>query len=398
MRTVAAAALSAALILAAGPARAQAPAAAAPVIGPGQDQLLGRLLQLDGAPGGCKVATVSVDKDHVSASYTCAGMSVPLELHHPATARPAALKTERFAVVAPGAAPPVDLLRDLEKSLRAGEGAWVWSKPTGGDGVVSDSRPEDDAEYKRGLDLYREKKFAEAYVVYVGLARKSAKLGVLGMVVASLASTHPTPERVAALAADADRAPGDILAQFTAGVGAHYYAHQSAPTKAVKNVYYEAALKYLARANPTYAYEPRLWIYLAVSNFRLGHQAEAEALIERAVALGADDPDAYYCRAEIFQQKNVTRSLADLDFYLAQMKKNESAASISAPEKTARVERMKEYLLAVSRGERQPVELFDPVTDEAARAAGGGGRAFLPLAGLAAALLVLLGIRRAKAR
>ena len=114
------------------------------------------------------------------------------------------------------------------------------------------------------------------------------------------------------------------MKQFVAGVGAHYYAHQSAPTKEAKRPYYEIALTYLSRAESAYAAEPRLWIYLAVSNFRLGRQREAEALIEKAVALGADDPDAYYCRAEIFQHQNLARSLADLDLYIEQMKKNEA--------------------------------------------------------------------------
>jgi hypothetical protein len=210
---------------------------------------------------------------------------------------------------------------------------------------------------------------------------------------------------VTELTTDADRSPDDVLKQFVAGVGAHYFAHQSGTSKDEKSAYYALALKYLSRANPAYASEPRLWIYLAVSNFRLGHQAEAEALIERAVALGADDPDAYYCRAEIFQRKNLTRSLADLDFYLDRMKKNEASSGITAPEKNARVQRMKDYLLAVSRGEREPVELFDPVSEELPGGRGGAARSAGPwavgggVAGAAvAAFLALRLVRRAKPR
>jgi tetratricopeptide (TPR) repeat protein len=406
MRIGVAALCCAILVTAAAPAFAEEPSAEH-VIAPGQEQLLERLLGKDGAPGGCKLTSASIQRDHVEVAYACAGSPVSLELHHPSSTRPAVLRTDRFAVVAPAAAPPAPLLRDLEQSLRAAEPAWTWSRPPG----AAPAGAGEDPEYQRGLDLYRAHKYDEAYDLYVALARKGIKPGVIGMVVASLASTHPSRERVAALTETADqhysesaartssdRAPNDVLAQFVAGVAAHYYAHQSALTKAAKLPYYELAIKYLSRAEAAYAAEPRLWIYLAVSHFRLGHQREAEALIEKAVALGADDPDAYYCRAEIFQQKDIARSLADLDVYLAQMKKNEASTHITAPEKNARVQRMKEYLLAVQRGERKPVDLFDPAAEATAGRKSGGGlvpwwTALASLGGLAALLIGLRSVR-----
>jgi tetratricopeptide (TPR) repeat protein len=393
MRIGSAAVFCAALALAA-PARADQASEPAHVIAPGQEPLLSRLLAKDGTPGGCRLTGASIQGDHVEAGYTCGNAPVAVELHHPASSRAAAFRTDRFAVVAPAA--PAALLRDLEKSLREGESAWAWS--TAERGAANGGRtPEEDVEYQRGLDLYRDHKYAEAYAVYVALARKTTKPGILGMVVASLASTRPSRERVAELTAAADRDPSDVLAQFVAGVAAHYYAHQSAPTKEAKRPYYELAIKYLSRANPAYAAEPRLWIYLAVSNFRLGHQSEAEALIEKAVALGADDPDAYYCRAEIFQRKDIARSIADLDVYIEQMKKNEAASRITAPEKNARVQEMKAYLVAVSRGERKPVDLFDPAATPAGRKSGGAlipwWTALASLGGVAALILGLRAVR-----
>ena len=43
---------------------------------------------------------------------------------------------------------------------------------------------------------------------------------------------------------------------------------------------------------------------------------EAQALIEQAIPLATNDPDVYYCRAEIFQRANLARSLEDVERYL----------------------------------------------------------------------------------
>lgn len=277
---------------------------------------------------------------------------------------------------------------------------------------------EQEGRYQEGLRHYQQRRYPQAIELYTSLARDNTCCGVLGMVVASYASTAPTPERAAAAAAEADAHPNDTLKQFIAGVLAHYAAHVNGRNQEEKQRLYEQALRYLERTRPTYDFEPRVFIYLAVSNFRLGRQQLAEQFIERAVQLAQHDPDAYYCRAEIFQRTNVRRSIEDINLYLRTNAINEARGAVGDPGKTARVIAMRDHLIAVSEGRANPRELFDPVRqsgrepdDESTRtpgtpgapsatpsrgaAPGGRGRAPLPYAlGLAGvALAAWLGIR-----
>lgn len=220
---------------------------------------------------------------------------------------------------------------------------------------------EQEARYQTGLRAYQEHRYQDAIRTYVALARDNTCCGVLGMVVASYASTAPSPSIATRFQAEADAAPGDLLKQFIAGVVSHYAAHHSGRSREEKSRLYEQCIRYLERTRPQYEFEPRLFIYLAVSNFRLGHQREAEALIERAVTLARNDPDAYYCRAEIFQRTNIQRSIDDIDTYLRMIAVFEARGARGDPGKTARVRSMREHLVKVSRGEASPTELFDPV-------------------------------------
>lgn len=215
--------------------------------------------------------------------------------------------------------------------------------------------------YEQGLRHYQQRDYPQAIETYTALARENTCCGVLGMVVASYASTAPDPARATAAAADADAHLDDTLKQFIAGVLAHYAAHVSARSREEKLPLYEQAIRYLERARPAYSFEPRVFIYLAVSHFRLGHQALAEQYIERAVQLAQDDPDAYYCRAEIFQRTNVRRSIEDINTYLRTNAENEARGAVSDPGKTARVRAMLDHLVAVSQGRADPEEIFDPV-------------------------------------
>jgi tetratricopeptide (TPR) repeat protein len=269
--------------------------------------------------------------------------------------------------------------------------------------------------YQEGLRSYQQRRYPQAIELYTSLARDNTCCGVLGMVVASYASTAPTPERAAAAAADADAHRDDTLKQFIAGVLAHYAAHVNGRDQEEKRRLYEQALRYLDRTRPTYDFEPRVFIYLAVSNFRLGRQQLAEQFIERAVLLAQHDPDAYYCRAEIFQRTNVRRSIEDINLYLRTNAVNEARGAVGDPGKTARVIAMRDHLIAVSEGRANPRELFDPVrqsgrepdaedtrtpgppsaTPSRGTAPGGRGRAPLPYAlGLVGvALVAWLGMR-----
>lgn len=220
--------------------------------------------------------------------------------------------------------------------------------------------PKTAATFQRARQLHREGKYEQALALFIELARTKPQ-GVLGHIVASLAASGITAERAQDLRDDADLHRDDALKQFIAGVAAHYAAHNNAVAESGKADLYRAAIRYLERAVATYNTEPRVHIYLAVSHFRLGEQKEAEAAIERAVALGADfDPDAYYCRAEIFQNADISRSIADLDRYIALTDPKVNPGDPPSPSKQARVKRMREHLLLVQKQQASKTELFDP--------------------------------------
>lgn len=363
-------------------------------IPPGQEALLERMLG-DGVPlpGGCRLETATVDRSVVRARYACAeGASVPLELHPAAADVAARQTTAQFAIAAPegpGAADPETgaaavrdaLVAAVATLVRANEAQFRWTQvnrpPAGAlDGVGAEesfagtldhaapAHPQTEAERRmaRIEELYELDRNAEAYAMAVELAREDpAHPGVLGMIVSNLASTQPDHDRVAQLAAAADAAPEDTLAQFIAGVAAHYCAHYKARSNEDKKSLYAQALRYLERTRPAYDFEPRVYIYLAVSHFRLGHQDQAEALIEEAVHLDNQDADAYYCRAEIFQRKEPQRSLRDLRRYLA------SAAQptgVVKPGKVRRVQTMLTRLVRRMNGEVDDLELWDPLQDQ----------------------------------
>src|SRR5207247_1554001 len=111
---------------------------------------------------------------------------------------------------------------------------------------------------------------------------------------------------------------------------------------------------------------PRVFVYLGVSHFRLGEQAEAEKLIEQAVPLATNDPDVYYCRAEIFQRVNVTRSIADIERYLTMVGTLHAQGVPVSESKHDRVRKMLEHLRAVERGAEKPAAddaMWDPLPE-----------------------------------
>ncbi len=345
------------------------------VVPPGQEALVTRMLGEGRDIAGCRFDSAALERTHVRATYACAdGATATVELHAPAAPVAATERTAQFAIVV-GAGAPAELAAALAANVRAHEAGWRWAVGAAPDAVaaqppppapegppVRDVSPAFREKYALAHRLYREQRHAEAVAVCADMARERPDWGgVLGMLVANLAPTQPDAARVAELIAAADAAPDDVLSQFMAGVGAHYSAHYKARTVEEKKALYRTALTYLERTRPHFDFEPRVYIYLAVSHFRLGHQAEAERYIAQAIALGRQDPDAYYCRAEIYQHKDPQSALKDLDTYVQMTTGPEY---ITQGDKPQRVQKLKEKIQARIRGEAAGEELFDPIEPE----------------------------------
>jgi tetratricopeptide (TPR) repeat protein len=343
------------------------------VIGPGNEQAVSAMAGMGGIDvGGCSLEGAAIARTNVALTYACAGAPAALTLVHPSAAPEGAVVTEKLAVAPGDPAPPKALLDAVVARVREHEGAFAWqelapqaesdatvpSVPEAPKGFMND---EQRARYDRAVQRYKSGDVEGAYDDLYALAHETPR-GVLGTLVAALASRSPSEELVRELTAAADADPDDPVKQFVAGVGAHYRGHQSGRSREEKARYYEITLRYLKRVEALYAEEPRLWIYLAVSYFRTGRQAEAEAAIEKAVALGSDDADAWYCRAEIYHKKDPEAAVADMKRYLAIMEENRKKGSIFAESKEKRVKEMLAHMERVARGElpADAEELFDP--------------------------------------
>ena len=348
------------------------------VIPPGNEKLIGAMLGNDETlADGCKLEGANIDRTRVVAKYSCTGHpAVEVELHHLSDASGSVAKTKQFAII--GKQIPAALLADLTARITAREAPWRWvsaeapglgtatSGPTLTTADPSSFTPEQSEVFVAGVKLYREQKYAEAFDAFVKLAHETPQHGVLGMIVASLASTIPDRAQVTRYTAAADASPDDTLAQFIAGVAAHYCGHRKARTIAEKQELYQTAIKYLTRTRPKFDFEPRVYVYLAVSQFRLGHEEEAQKLIEQAVPLATNDPDVYYCRAEIFQKANLVRSIEDIKTYLSMEDKLHAQGVQVNETKQKRVQDMKASLEAVAAGKAKLPpndQLFDPLEE-----------------------------------
>ena len=358
------------------------------VVPPGQEKQLGAMVGVGDVvfPGPCRLGSATIVKSVVRLTYRCGKATLPLLLHPPTYKGVALGKTQKF-VIAVGktdevtAAVPKGFIEALSAHIQKSEARWHWMKVQG-DHQAAESHmlptptaaaapagqaldPRHVEMFERGAALYRVQKHAEALQIFLELARENNRFGgVLGMIVANLAPTKPKAPKVAEYVAAAEAAPDDLLSQYVAGVAAHYSSHYIAKTIAEKRSLYETCIRFLEKTRPTLEFEPRVFIYLAVSHYRLGNQEEAEVLIEKAVAIAKYDPDAYYCRAEIFHRTDVDRSLEDLETYLVMTKKFAKAGGWAADEKIVRVETMRDYLKRVKAGEETMAEIFDPLASD----------------------------------
>jgi tetratricopeptide (TPR) repeat protein len=96
----------------------------------------------------------------------------------------------------------------------------------------------------------------------------------------------------------------DAVAVFMLGVFGYYDAK------------YSDSIKYLEELLPMIDKESRVFLYLAMNNFRLKNQEKALEFIEKAISQNREDPDVYYCRSLIVREKNPKQAISDLENYL----------------------------------------------------------------------------------
>ncbi len=323
----------------------------------------------------CRNTGIQIDRDTIRVHFACgqSEKNAAVLVHHPSQAPPGAQAAPPFALTSSGPLPPA-LLQAAAAQVPALAPGFRWQREDGTSGEASaqpgptGQGPALDPALRDRLLLARTLSLAgnprAALGVYLELARLDtpARNAMLNMVVATVASTQPTRPEVDAYVKDAAAHPDDPLRQFLAGVAAHYSAHYRGATPENRKELYSLAIEHLERCRAAYPTQPRVFIYLAVSHYRLGQQLEAEKLIEQSVALGANDPDAYYCRAEIWHRKDPRKALADIDRYLAMAEETRRRFGDGPPDgKSRRVRKLREYLSQVSEGKAQLQDVFDPL-------------------------------------
>lgn len=111
------------------------PAVRQPVIPPGQEEALARMLgRGETLPGGCEFAHAHVERSVIGITYNCPSGEVAVEVRHPSDAPSGATQTAQFAVVLRGGEAPKEFFPGLLSQIRSGEGAvaWEWTAPSPG--------------------------------------------------------------------------------------------------------------------------------------------------------------------------------------------------------------------------------------------------------------------------
>lgn len=223
-----------------------------------------------------------------------------------------------------------------------------------------------------GGALFRKREFEAAVRVYERLFALAPKRpGVLGHLSGAFnrlggeVRTGKRPgERYYALVDEmaARAAEGDPLARFLQSVDLFYGGE-----------FAEAAERFAALEEPL-GHEARVFIYGAMAHHWLGNDAQAEKLSARAIEVGPNDPDVYYCRSHMVRRRDKAAAVADLKRYIALA---EGPGAIRFDDKTDRIRNEIEML---EKGELPP-------DWDRPGGPGGGRNTRLALAGLAGLLL-----------
>ena len=131
-------------------------------------------------------------------------------------------------------------------------------------------------------------------------------------------------------------AQGDVVGRFVEAVAAFYEGR------------FDAAVPAFHALEQDVPGEARLYIYQAMAHHWQGHAELAEPLALKAVAVGPDDPDVWYCRSQIFRSKNRPQAIGDLKRYMAL---SEQPGAIHFTDKT---ERIRKELAMLEAGEMPP--------------------------------------------
>lgn len=418
------------------------PASAVPVIPAGQESRVGRLLGEGESLAGCKLERAEIAAEAIFGHWRCPGGAASLRARNgkdPSAADRVACGhgggLELAAVASVGAAAPESeaqaLCAALAARLQADPDRLRWQDvaqvappadappkveapaqaTAAGDEAAGPKRTAGGGDFE-GLP----KAVAEAYYATDGLMRQSLGreildrlgplarqhrhpllLGRLVVAAAAIAGSHDGDVQVERLLDEAKARPDDDIAQFVAGVAVHYRGHVRGATREAKSADYSRALTLLEPLRDRLQQSPRLWIYLAVSYHRTGRAKQAEDAIARAVAGDSGtDADVFYCRAEVYHQREPARAVQDIDRYIEMMRENRARGAWSAPEKERKVGAMRDKMARVAAGvEAAPAPddhgLFDPVRVAIRDDGGGMGMdlAFVVAFGLAIALAAL---------
>lgn len=352
------------------------------VLPPGQETAVQAMLGAGAPVSDCLLQDARIERDVIQAGYICSpaeGGAVAVKT----TWRHAAKAQSGDALGGPWAVhlePPHPGLRDALLQRATAEGARVlWQVPATELAAGATVLQGDAAAMRRPLSADAQRAYDETHALLeagkadaciallLPLVRSDPHpllMGRLVVAAAGLASMNDGRQRVDALVAQADAHPEDSLAQFLGGVAVHYRGHLRAATIEEKRADYTAALRLLQRVAKTYAESPRLWIYTAVSQLRLGHQAEAEQAIELAVRHDdGSDADVYYCRAEVWHRKDPGKALLDIARYQQIMVVNKQKGAFLNAKKEQRVEDMRQAI-AKAHAANRPLtgeDLFDPI-------------------------------------
>ncbi len=357
-------------------------AVAEPVLPAGQEAAIGQLLGEGAELAGCRLIDARIDRDRIDGRYHCqsAGqepVDVATVWRHAGVADPNTRAAGPWSLVL---TPEFEPLRTVltQRIIDLGDKVH-WQEPQAAPTVAPVQRdqpsaaalrpmsPQAKAAYERSEQMLHDGKLLEIVDLLRPFAAKEPHPWLIGRIVVGAAAQASGPDGVATVdrwMAQADAHRDDDLAQFLAGVAVHYRGHLRASSREEKLRDYNLALQYLGRVTQRFGDSPRLWIYLAVSQLRTGHQAEAEAAIGQAVAHddGAD-ADIYYCRAEVYHRKNPVQALRDIERYESMMAANKTGGAWVAAKKESRVKHMHDVMTDVAAGRRVvgDEELFDPI-------------------------------------